>query len=86
MTTIKMRAAATLKAEWPLYFNAATAVAFVTGGQHLLEDLSHPVRFALVLTWLVLVVLFSSSRSACSELPSRWQGSSSQRWSWRPKL
>jgi len=55
-----MRAAATLKAEWPLYFNVATAVAFVTGGQHLLEDLSHPVRFALVLTWLVLVVLFSA--------------------------
>jgi Ca2+:H+ antiporter len=48
------------KREWPLYLNVATVVAFLTGGQHLLENLAHPVRFALVITWLVLAVLFSA--------------------------
>src|SRR5690349_3167832 len=60
MTSKAQRALLSLKAEWPLYFNAATAIAVMTGGQRLLGDLSHPVRFALALTWVVLVVLFSA--------------------------
>src|SRR5689334_12909682 len=48
------------KREWPLALNVVTAVAFWAGGEHLLQNLTHPVSFALVITWLVLVVLFSA--------------------------
>ena len=48
------------RAEWPLYLNLATTALFVAIGQDLLEDLSHPVRFAFILTWLLVVVLLSA--------------------------
>ena len=60
MTDMPPRALSWLKTEWPLYFNAATAIAFLAGGEYLLDDLSHPVRFAFALTWVVLVVLLSA--------------------------
>ena len=60
MTDMPPRALSWLKTEWPLYFNAATAIAFLAGGEYLLDDLSHPVRFAFALTWVALVVLFSA--------------------------
>src|SRR5689334_7362417 len=60
MTSMPRRALSSLRAEWPLYFNAATAIAFLADGQRLLDDLSHPARFAFALTWVVLVVLFSA--------------------------
>ena len=60
MTSVPRRALLSLRAEWPLCFNAATAIAFLAGGQHLLDDLAHPARFAFALTWVVLVVLFSA--------------------------
>jgi Ca2+:H+ antiporter len=53
-------AAASLKSEWPLCLSIATAALLLWGGPDLLGDLSHPVRFAFVLTWLLLVVLFSA--------------------------
>lgn len=46
--------------EWPLYLNAVTAAAFWTGGKQLLDDLAHPVRFGVVLTWLGVVVICSA--------------------------
>jgi Ca2+:H+ antiporter len=60
MTSMPRRVLSSLRAEWPLYFNAATAVIVLADGQYLLDDLSHPVRFALALTWVVLIVLFSA--------------------------
>jgi Ca2+:H+ antiporter len=45
--------------EWPLSMNLATAVVFLFFGQRLLADLSHPVRFTLILTWLLLIMLVS---------------------------
>lgn len=39
--------------------NLATAVAFIVFGRNLLTDLTHPVWFALMLTWLLLIILFS---------------------------
>ena len=60
MTNIRARAVWSLKAEWPLCLNAATVAVLVSAGHRLLADLSHPARFSLVLTWLVLTVLFSA--------------------------
>src|SRR6185436_18022210 len=57
---MRRRILLSLKTEWPLCFNAATAIAFLAGGERLLDDLSHPVRFAFAFTWVVLVVLFSA--------------------------
>lgn len=45
--------------EWPLSMNLATALVFIVFGQSLLADLSHPVRFTLILTWLLLIILAS---------------------------
>jgi len=48
-----------LLAEWPLLMNLATTVVFLVFGQSLLADLSHPVWFTLILTWLFLIMLVS---------------------------
>lgn len=45
--------------EWPLAMNLATTLAFLVFGRSLLADLSHPVWFTLILTWLLLIILFS---------------------------
>ncbi|MDO8262701.1 MAG: hypothetical protein Q7T21_05695 [Gallionella sp.] len=45
--------------EWPLSVNLATTLVFIVFGQSLLADLSHPVRFTLILTWLLLIILAS---------------------------
>jgi Ca2+:H+ antiporter len=45
--------------EWPLSMNLATTLVFVVYGQSLLADLAHPVWFTLILTWLLLIILFS---------------------------
>jgi len=45
--------------EWPLLVSVATTLVFVVFGQSLLADLSHPVRFTLILAWLLLIILFS---------------------------
>lgn len=45
--------------EWPLLVNVATTLVFLVYGQSLLADLSHPVWFALILTWLLLTIVFS---------------------------
>lgn len=45
--------------EWPLLMNLATTLAFLIYGKSLLSDLSHPVWFTLVLSWLLLIILFS---------------------------
>ena len=37
----------------------ATTLVFLVFGKSLLADLSHPVRFTLILTWLLLIILFS---------------------------
>jgi Ca2+:H+ antiporter len=46
--------------EWPLYVNLATTAVFLAVGQDLLADLSHPVWFTVILSWLLLVVLSSA--------------------------
>ena len=45
--------------EWPLLINLATTLVFLVFGQSMLADLSHPARFTLILTWLLLTILFS---------------------------
>ena len=45
--------------EWSLVVNSVTGLLFMVFGQNLLADLSHPWRFAVVLAWLLLVILFS---------------------------
>ena len=45
--------------EWPLALNLATALVFYLSGQSLLADLSHPLWFTLMVTWLLLVILAS---------------------------
>ena len=45
--------------EWPLLVNLATTLVFVVYGQDMLADLSHPVWFTLILTWLLLTIVFS---------------------------
>ena len=45
--------------EWPLVMNLATTLVFLVFGRDLLADLSHPVWFTLILTWLLLIILFS---------------------------
>lgn len=46
--------------EWPLLINLATAQVFLIYGPRLLADLSHPVIFTCMLTWLLLTILFSA--------------------------
>jgi Ca2+:H+ antiporter len=46
--------------EWPLLVNLATTLVFLIFGQSLLADLSHPVRFTVILTWLLLTMLISA--------------------------
>jgi Ca2+:H+ antiporter len=48
-----------LLGEWPLSMNLATTAVFLVFGPRLLVDLSHPVRFTLILTWLFLIMLVS---------------------------
>jgi Ca2+:H+ antiporter len=45
--------------EWPLLVNLATLLVFLVYGQRLLSDLAHPVRFTLILSWLLLIILTS---------------------------
>jgi len=45
--------------EWPLSMNLVTTLVFLLYGRSLLADLSHPVWFTLILTWLLLIILFS---------------------------
>jgi Ca2+:H+ antiporter len=45
--------------EWPLSMNLVTTLVFLKFGQRLLADLSHPVWFTLILTWLLLIILSS---------------------------
>jgi Ca2+:H+ antiporter len=45
--------------EWPLLVNLATTQVFLIYGKSLLADLSHPVWFTLILSWLLLIILFS---------------------------
>lgn len=45
--------------EWPLSVNLATTLVFSVFGQSLLADLSHPLRFTLILAWLLLIILAS---------------------------
>jgi Ca2+:H+ antiporter len=45
--------------EWPLLVNLATTQVFLVYGQGMLSNLSHPVWFALVLGWLLLIILTS---------------------------
>jgi Ca2+:H+ antiporter len=45
--------------EWPLLMNLATTLVFLVVGRSLLADLSHPVWFTLILSWLLLIILFS---------------------------
>lgn len=45
--------------EWPLAMNLATTLVFLVFGSRMLADLSHPFRFTLILTWLLLIILFS---------------------------
>jgi Ca2+:H+ antiporter len=56
LTRISARA---LLREWPLPLNIATTAVFLVFGQHLLADLGHPWRFALVLAWLFATVVSS---------------------------
>ncbi len=43
--------------EWPLLMNLATTALFLVFGHQLLADLAHPLRFAFVLTWLLITIL-----------------------------
>jgi len=52
-------AALALLQEWQLPMNLATTAVFLVYGQSLLADLAHPVWFTIILTWLLLVILFS---------------------------
>ena len=52
-------AALALLQEWQLPMNLATTAVFLVYGQSLLADLAHPVWFTLILTWLLLIILFS---------------------------
>ncbi len=45
--------------EWPLIINLTTTLVFLAYGRSLLADLSHPVWFTLILSWLLLTILFS---------------------------
>jgi len=45
--------------EWPLVVNVATTLLFLAYGSSLLADLSHPVRFTAILSWLLLIIFFS---------------------------
>ncbi len=57
--TITKNDALKLLQEWPLAMNLATTLIFVVFGRSLLADLSHPVWFTLILSWLLLIILFS---------------------------
>lgn len=45
--------------EWPLFLNMATALVFAVYGQRLLDDLSQPVWFTVILSWLIFIILLS---------------------------
>ncbi len=45
--------------EWPLLVNLATTQVFLVYGQGMLSNLAHPVWFALILGWLLLIILTS---------------------------
>ena len=45
--------------EWPLLITLFTTTVFLYYGQYLLADLSHPLSFVFILTWLLLTILFS---------------------------
>lgn len=57
--TITKSDALKLLQEWPLVMNLATTLVFLVFGSRMLSDLSHPLRFTLILTWLLLIILFS---------------------------
>lgn len=57
--TPNRKMALALLGEWPLSMNLATTAVFLVFGPRLLADLSHPVRFTLILTWLFLIMLVS---------------------------
>jgi Ca2+:H+ antiporter len=59
MANSSRKTALRLLEEWPLSVNLATTVVFLVFGQSLLADLSHPVWFTLILTWLILIMLVS---------------------------
>jgi Ca2+:H+ antiporter len=45
--------------EWPLLVNLVTTQVFLVYGQGLLSNLTHPLRFTLILGWLLLTILSS---------------------------
>src|SRR4249919_2690348 len=45
--------------EWPLLMNVATTALFLVFGRQLLADLTYPLRFAFVLTWLLITIVSS---------------------------
>lgn len=53
------QAAPALLREWPLLMNVATTALFLVFGRQLLADLTHPFRFAFVLTWLLVTIILS---------------------------
>lgn len=57
--TVTKNDALKLLQEWPLVMNLVTTLVFLVFGRSLLADLSHPVWFTLILTWLLLIILFS---------------------------
>jgi len=50
----------TLRHEWPLIVNVATAALFVVFGRGWLADFSNPLWFAFILGWLFAVILVSA--------------------------
>src|SRR5450631_3819927 len=45
--------------EWPLLVNLVTTQVILVYGQGLLSNLTHPLRFTLILGWLLLTILSS---------------------------
>jgi len=43
--------------EWPLLMNVASTALFLVFGQQLFADLTHPLRFAFVVTWLLITIV-----------------------------
>lgn len=48
-----------MRREWPLLANFVTMALFLAFGRQLLADITHPLRFALVLAWLLGSILFA---------------------------
>ena len=57
MNTTRPGASSVLLREWPLLVNLATTALFLVFGRDLLADLTHPLRFALILTWLLATMI-----------------------------